>query len=244
LSKKKHCEWYQITYSSLFISWLSMYCYCSNFQRQWKVLWASQVWKLLRGIEASLKSCLIIIRKQSRPWIITPCIQWANYSNSAFDILICKHFIMFEIIHSPSLQNLTLWYLVCKLQRSIWSCRYCKFSENVLHFAPKTLPTWHYTVPSLEHLHQRPVRDLAEIFLTSKFYLQTFFPTPPIKLKLGLQVHGRLLIATHLDQSNYLTNQKQGGVNKYDLTMFIVCSKAPWELWKLWFCSVSQQSST
>ncbi len=36
-----------------------------------------------------------------------------------------------------------------------------------------------------------------------------FFPTPPIKLKLGLQIGGRLLIATHLDQSNYLANQQQ-----------------------------------
>jgi hypothetical protein len=36
-----------------------------------------------------------------------------------------------------------------------------------------------------------------------------FFPTPPIKLKLGLQMGGRLLIATHLDQSNYLANQQQ-----------------------------------
>ncbi len=48
------------------------------------------------------------------------------------------------------------------------------------------------------------------------------FPTPHIKLKLGLQVGGRLLlIATHLDLSNYLANQKQGAVNKYDLTVFI-----------------------
>jgi len=31
----------------------------------------------------------------------------------------------------------------------------------------------------------------------------------------------RLLIATHLDQSNYLPNQKQGAVSKYDLTVFI-----------------------
>ncbi len=128
--------------------------------------------------------------------------------------------------------------------RSIWSCRDCKFSENVLHFAPKTSLTWHFTVPCLEHLHQRPVGDLAKIFFTSKLYLLTFFPTPPIKLKLGLQVHERLLIATHLDESNYLTNQKQGAVNKYDLSVSIDCSKAPWELWKLWFCSVSQQSST
>jgi hypothetical protein len=47
------------------------------------------------------------------------------------------------------------------------------------------------------------------------------FPTPPRKLKLGLQIGGRLLIAIHLDQSNYLANQKQGAVNKYNLTLFI-----------------------
>jgi hypothetical protein len=41
-----------------------------------------------------------------------------------------------------------------------------------------------------------------------------FFPTPPIKLKLGLQ------IATHMYQSNYLANQKQGALNKYNLTIF------------------------
>jgi hypothetical protein len=47
-----------------------------------------------------------------------------------------------------------------------------------------------------------------------------FFPTLPIKLKLGLKVAGTLQIATHLDQSNYLANQKQGEVNKYDLIVF------------------------
>ncbi len=36
-----------------------------------------------------------------------------------------------------------------------------------------------------------------------------FSPTPLIKLKLGLQTGGRLLIATPLDQSNYLANQQQ-----------------------------------
>jgi hypothetical protein len=35
------------------------------------------------------------------------------------------------------------------------------------------------------------------------------FPSPPIKLKLGLQMGGRLLIAAHLNQSNYLANQQQ-----------------------------------
>ncbi len=63
---------------------------------------------------------------------------------------------------------------------------------------------------------------LQKHILTSKFQLLTFFPTPPIKLKLGLQVGGRLLlIATHLEQSNYLANQKQGAINTYDFTMFI-----------------------
>jgi hypothetical protein len=49
-----------------------------------------------------------------------------------------------------------------------------------------------------------------------------FFPTPPIKLKLGLQIGGGLLKANHhLDQSGYLAKQKQGAVHKYDLTVVI-----------------------
>jgi hypothetical protein len=36
-----------------------------------------------------------------------------------------------------------------------------------------------------------------------------------------LQVGERLLIATHLNQSNYLANPKQGAVTKYDLTVFL-----------------------
>jgi hypothetical protein len=48
--------------------------------------------------------------------------------------------------------------------------------------------------------------DLARIFFKSKFsYL--FIPISPIKLKLGLQIGGTLLRVTHMDQSNYLTNQ-------------------------------------
>jgi hypothetical protein len=40
--------------------------------------------------------------------------------------------------------------------------------------------------------------------------LVTYYsPTPPIKLKLGLLISGRLPIATHLEQSNYLANQMQ-----------------------------------
>jgi hypothetical protein len=40
--------------------------------------------------------------------------------------------------------------------------------------------------------------------------------TTPIKVKLGLQV-----ITTPFDQSNSLPNQKQGEVNKYNLTVFV-----------------------
>jgi hypothetical protein len=43
-----------------------------------------------------------------------------------------------------------------------------------------------------------------------------FFPTQPIKLELGLQIGGRLLIQTHLDQSNYVPHQEEHrGVNEY-----------------------------
>jgi hypothetical protein len=36
-------------------------------------------------------------------------------------------------------------------------------------------------------------------FSHPSFSFLRFFPTPPIKLKLGLQIHGRLIIANHLD---------------------------------------------
>jgi hypothetical protein len=35
------------------------------------------------------------------------------------------------------------------------------------------------------------------------------FTTSSMKLKLELQIGGRLLVATHLEQSNYLANQQQ-----------------------------------
>jgi hypothetical protein len=56
-------------------------------------------------------------------------------------------------------------------------------------------------------------------YVTLKTYfshpsLSCLFPNLPIKLKLGLQINGRLLIATHLDQSIYQADQKQGVINK------------------------------
>jgi hypothetical protein len=61
------------------------------------------------------------------------------------------------------------------------------------------------------------------MILTSKpeGLVTNFFPAPSIHLKLGLWVGGRLLIATYVEQSNYLANQKHGAVNKYELTVFI-----------------------
>jgi hypothetical protein len=38
-------------------------------------------------------------------------------------------------------------------------------------------------------------------YFSHQSYGINFFPTPPIKLKLGLQIGGRLVIANHLDQS-------------------------------------------
>ncbi len=52
----------------------------------------------------------------------------------------------------------------------------------------------------LEQLHRCSVCDPAKIFLVSKMRLVIyFFLTPPIKLKLGLQTSGRLLIANNLE---------------------------------------------
>jgi hypothetical protein len=62
-----------------------------------------------------------------------------------------------------------------------------------------------------------PCKNISHI----QVFVTNFLPTPSIKLKLGLEVGGRLLIATHLDQSNYPANQKQGAVHKYYLTVFI-----------------------
>ncbi len=50
---------------------------------------------------------------------------------------------------------------------------------------------------------------LQRIFLRSKLDIY-FFPISPIKLKLGLQIARRLLIANHQNQSLWLANQEQG----------------------------------
>jgi hypothetical protein len=73
-----------------------------------------------------------------------------------------------------------------------------------------------------EHLQWCLICDLAKYIYISRFELRTFFfQTLLRKVEQGLHIRGRLLIATHLDESNYLASQKQGQVNKYDLTAFI-----------------------
>jgi len=79
-----------------------------------------------------------------------------------------------------------------------------------------------YKNSTLEHLQQcsvcNPAKHISHIQVLVTYSL---FSTPPLKLKLGLQIGGRLLTATHLDQSNYLANEKQRAASRYDLTVFI-----------------------
>jgi len=86
--------------------------------------------------------------------------------------------------------------------------------------------TWRVAEKALEHLHWCSVCDLAKIFLTSMFsYL--LFTTSRVKVKRGLQIGGRLLVATHLEQSNYLANQQQVlGLAMASTTLCIQCKNA------------------
>ncbi len=90
-----------------------------------------------------------------------------------------------------------LWRIMKKLlpQLSSWSL-ICIDSNNIKRFV-------------FVELH-RVSMWLCKNILTSKFSYIYFFPTLPIKLKLRLQIDGRLAIATQLDQSLWLANQKQG----------------------------------
>jgi hypothetical protein len=61
----------------------------------------------------------------------------------------------------------------------------------------------------------------SKIFFTSKFSYLLFFTTLPIKLKLGQQIGGRLLIANHMHQLLQWVTQKHGApVKSYLLHSF------------------------
>ncbi len=57
-----------------------------------------------------------------------------------------------------------------------------------------------YCIVPLEGLQLCSVCDRAQVFFTSKFSYFLFY-NPIVKLKLGQQIGGELLIANHLDQS-------------------------------------------
>jgi hypothetical protein len=66
----------------------------------------------------------------------------------------------------------------------------------------KLLVTLHPPWTGMEvYLQQCSSCDPAKLFFTSKFSYIYSFATPPIKLKLGQQIGGELLIANHFDQS-------------------------------------------
>jgi hypothetical protein len=73
---------------------------------------------------------------------------------------------------------------------------------NQLRASPAVLSMW-------------PCRNISHI----QGLVNNFFPTPPIELKLEPWVGERLLIATHLDQSSYLTIPR--AINKYDMCVYI-----------------------
>jgi hypothetical protein len=60
----------------------------------------------------------------------------------------------------------------------------------------------------LEHLQQCSVRNGDKIFLHQSLVMY-FFPTPLVNLKLALQIGGRVLIPTQMDETNSPPNQQQ-----------------------------------
>jgi hypothetical protein len=76
----------------------------------------------------------------------------------------------------------------------------------------------HYSI----HHQLCSVRNLANYFLHPSLVIY-FFATPAIKLKLGLQIGGRLLITNHLNQSLWLANQKTGNRSSHIIFITLFC---------------------
>jgi len=103
----------------------------------------------------------------------------------------------------------------------------CSLLISVLRASPPTLS-------------MRPCKNISH----TELLVTKFFPTPPVKLRLGLQVGGTLLIENHLDLSTYLTNQKHGAINKYDLTVFFTLFQVFFTALKAVVLFRAQQSSS
>ncbi len=117
-----------------------------------------------------------------------------------------------------------LWLRIRKFQLELMdSVKHCIWKTNMMMISwgmnhGRMLTWWtldvkgHVIGTAPQVLIAEYLRDPAKPFLASKI-----FPTSPIKLKLGLQIGGRLLMVPHLDQSNYLANQKQVWGSTVDL---------------------------
>jgi hypothetical protein len=84
-----------------------------------------------------------------------------------------------------------------------------------------------------EHLQWFSVCDPAKIFLTSKF--SYFFPTPPIKLKLGLQIGVRQTTNSNPSRPIIMIGQsKTGSGNFQGIPLSILWKLQAW-IWNFWF---------
>jgi hypothetical protein len=81
----------------------------------------------------------------------------------------------------------------------------CLFVRTALHCTALRI----MSVLQLLPCGAKYVTLLQKYFSHPKFIVIFFSPTLPIKLKLALQISGRLLIGTQLDRSIYLANQQQ-----------------------------------
>jgi hypothetical protein len=70
------------------------------------------------------------------------------------------------------------------------------------------IPSFQQCLLFLEQVHLRLVSGPAAVFLTSMIsYL--LFPNLTHKTEIGTVNHGRLLLATHINQSNHLAHRQQ-----------------------------------
>ncbi len=131
--------------------------------------------------------------------------------SQSLEIPISTHFRCFKV-HK---ERIFVWFarfIGCSLSNTKSTLQEWEDTNSQIHLQflnPPKKSSASYIGLLLEHLQLCSVCDPAKMFLTSKLEFFTFFcPNPPIQLKLGLQTVGRLLIATDLDQPNYLANQK------------------------------------
>ncbi len=86
----------------------------------------------------------------------------------------------------------------------------------------------------LEHLQQCSVCGPAKLFFSHPSFSYLLFSNSTHKTEIGTANRWRLVIATHLYQSNYPANQKQeGAVNKYNLTLFTRLFQSVSRPWKM-----------